>query len=205
MKLTGRGLKWIGAGAALMFVIAGCTAPDAPVDNSQDGEVPTEESAEESSDAVPEEGEVSEASATLQPTEGSTVNGIVRFTQEEDGVLIKADLTGLTPGKHGFHIHENGDCSAADATSAGGHFNPADKDHGAPDVDDRHAGDFGNVEADKDGNATYERLDKVAALNGPDTIVGRAVIVHDGEDDLKTQPTGDAGSRGACGVISADG
>ena len=113
-----------------------------------------------------------------------------------------AELTGLQPGQHGFHIHEFGDCSdVAKAASAGGHFNPTNHQHGAPDASDRHEGDLGNIEADAQGKAHVDITDKVLKLSGNESIIGHAVIVHEKADDLKTQPTGDAGGRLACGVI----
>src|ERR1700680_1646041 len=145
--------------------------------------------------------EVKKAIAVLHPASGSQVMGVVTFTKANDAVQVVADVTGLTPGKHGFHIHEFGDCSATDATSAGGHFNPTHKPHGAPDAAERHAGDLGNIEADASGKAHLEWKDKVMKLTGEDSIVGHAVIVHEKADDLKTQPTGNAGGRVACGVI----
>jgi Cu-Zn family superoxide dismutase len=144
---------------------------------------------------------VTKAVANLSPTKGSSVSGTVTFTKVEGGVKIVADVTGLSPGQHGFHIHEFGDCSAPDATSAGGHFNPHHMLHGAPDAAARHAGDFGNLEADASGKAHYERVDTTISLDGADSIVGHGVIVHEKADDLKTQPTGNAGARVACGVI----
>lgn len=145
------------------------------------------------------------ATAELEPTEGNEVTGTVTFTSVDGGVQIVADLEGLEPGKHGFHIHEKGDCSAPDAGSAGGHFNPEGSPHGAPDnpVVQRHAGDLGNVEADEEGKAHYERTDQVISMEGESSIVGKAVIVHAQSDDLETQPTGGAGPRLACGVIQA--
>jgi Cu-Zn family superoxide dismutase len=98
-------------------------------------------------------------------------------------------------------VHQFGDCSAPDATSAGGHFNPSDHPHGAPDADERHAGDMGNIEANDQGVATLDYVDKVMKLDGPGSIIGHAVIVHEKADDLKSQPTGDAGGRIACGVV----
>ncbi len=136
--------------------------------------------------------------ATLNPTAKSDVKGQVTFTKEGDGVKIVADVTGLKPGKHGFHIHEFGDCSAPDATSAGGHFNPTDDPHAGHDAEKRHMGDMGNIEADATGKAHVELTDKMMNLK---QIVGHAVIVHEKADDLKSQPTGDAGGRVACGVI----
>ncbi len=143
------------------------------------------------------------AAAELKPTEGSTVTGTVTFEEESDGsVHITGKVSGLTPGKHGFHIHAVGDCSAPDGTSAGGHFNPDDTPHGAPDAATHHVGDLGNLEADEQGNAEYHATYNFLTLkDGPHSVIGKAVIVHSGEDDLVTQPTGDAGSRQACGVI----
>ncbi|MEP7072498.1 MAG: superoxide dismutase family protein [Verrucomicrobiota bacterium] len=146
-------------------------------------------------------GDITKAIAVLHPTQGSSVGGTVTFTADGDTVKVVADLTGLTAGKHGFHIHEFGDCSDPKAASAGGHFNPANHQHGAPDATDRHAGDLGNIEADASGKAHLEMTDQMMKLSGADSIVGHAVIVHEKADDLKTQPTGDAGGRLACGVI----
>ena len=137
----------------------------------------------------------------LYPTEGSETSGIVKFTQTPEGIKIVADVNGLTPGKHGFHIHEFGDCSRLDGKSAGGHFNPDDKNHGAPDGSERHVGDLGNLVADEDGKAHYEWIDSHISFTGSNSIIGRAIIVHAGVDDLTSQPTGNAGARLACGVI----
>jgi Cu-Zn family superoxide dismutase len=137
----------------------------------------------------------------LYPTEGNETTGIVKFTQTSEGIKIVADVKGLTSGKHGFHIHEFGDCSRLDGKSAGGHFNPDNKKHGAPDGSERHVGDLGNLEADKDGKAHYERIDNLISFTGLNSIIGMAIIVHAGEDDLTSQPTGNAGARLACGVI----
>jgi Cu-Zn family superoxide dismutase len=145
--------------------------------------------------------EIQKAICVLYPTEGNNVNGIITFKQTTGGVIIKGDIQGLTPGKHGFHIHEYGDCSSIDGSSAGGHFNPMSMQHGAPTDKERHEGDMGNIVADASGNAHIEYIDSVIKLNGPDSIIGRGVVVHKGEDDLKSQPTGNAGPRVACGVI----
>ncbi len=146
-------------------------------------------------------GDATKAIAVLHATAGNAVAGSVTFTSSGDAVKVVADMTGLAPGKHGFHIHEFGDCSDPKATAAGGHFNPAHKQHGAPDASERHAGDLGNIEADASGNAHLELTDSVMKLSGSDSVIGHAVIVHEKADDLKTQPTGDAGGRLACGVI----
>jgi superoxide dismutase, Cu-Zn family len=144
---------------------------------------------------------VTKAIAVVQPLGDSGVKGKVTFTKKKGGVEIMAELSGLEPGEHGFHVHEFGDCSMDSGECAGGHFNPTGAPHGGPDDEERHAGDFGNIKADQSGKATYKRVDKMIKLNGPKSIVGRAVIVHAGRDDLKSQPSGDAGGRIACGVI----
>lgn len=143
------------------------------------------------------------AVAPLQPTKDSKVSGTVTFTKAEGGIKVAAHLSGLAPGMHGFHIHEFGDCSAPDGTSAGGHFNPSAQPHAAPSEAHRHAGDLGNVEAKADGSAELDYLDAAAAFEGANSILGRGVIVHANADDFKTQPTGNAGGRVACGVIGA--
>jgi Cu-Zn family superoxide dismutase len=145
--------------------------------------------------------EVKKAIAVLHPASGSQVMGTVTFTKTDDGVQVVADVTGLTPGKHGFHIHEFGDCSAPDATSAGGHFNPTNDPHAGHDAAKRHEGDLGNIEADSSGKAHLELTDKMMTISGDKSIIGRGLIVHEKADDLTTQPTGNAGGRVACGVI----
>lgn len=141
------------------------------------------------------------ALARLRPTAGNSVQGTVVFIREPEGVRVVGELTGLSPGQHGFHVHEKGDCSAPDATSAGGHFNPTGAPHGAPTDARRHVGDFGNITANEQGVARFERVDKLIKLDGPQSIIGKAVIVHAQADDLKSQPAGNAGPRVACGVI----
>lgn len=144
---------------------------------------------------------VSKAICVLHPTEGHNVYGTVTFSAVEGGIQVVAHIEGLTPGKHGFHIHEYGDCSAPDGTAAGGHFNPTSDPHSAPTAAKRHAGDLGNVTADENGVAHLEWTDPHMTFSGANSIIGRGVIVHAGEDDLSSQPTGNAGGRVACGVI----
>ena len=146
-------------------------------------------------------GEPTKAVAVLHPTKDSNVEGIVTFTKSGDETKIVADIIGLTPGKHGFHIHEFGDCSSPDGKAAGGHFNPTNNPHAGHDVAQRHEGDMGNVEADSSGKAHLELTDNMMMMSGEKSIIGRGVIVHEKADDLKSQPTGDAGGRVACGVI----
>src|SRR3978361_244731 len=114
------------------------------------------------------------AIAVLSPTANSKVSGTVTFTKSGDEVKVVADINGLTPGKHGFHIHEFGDCSAPDATSAGSHFNPTKHQHGAPDASDRHAGDLGNIEADASGKAHLQLTDKAMKRSGDGSSGGDA-------------------------------
>jgi Cu-Zn family superoxide dismutase len=143
------------------------------------------------------------AVANLAPTKGNQVSGTVNFTQKGELVLVEGRVTGLTPGPHGFHIHEKGNCTAPDASSAGGHFNPTGAPHGAPTADARHAGDLGNLEADASGTAVYRTEVRGISLGaGEDSIIGRAVVVHANRDDLTSQPAGNAGGRQACGLIS---
>jgi superoxide dismutase, Cu-Zn family len=145
--------------------------------------------------------EPTKAIAVLHPTKGSNVEGTVTFTRSGDEIKIVADVTGLTPGKHGFHIHEFGDCSSPDGKAAGGHFNPSNNPHAGHDAAQRHEGDMGNLDADSSGKAHLELTDKMMMMSGEKSIIGRGVIVHEKADDLKSQPTGDAGGRLACGVI----
>ena len=146
-------------------------------------------------------GATKKAVAVLHATKGSEVHGTMTFTKIDGGIRVVAELEGLKPGEHGFHIHEFGDCSTPDATSAGGHFNPGGHPHAGPDAEKRHEGDLGNITADAAGKAHYERVDTQLSFDGRDSIIGRSVIVHEKVDDLKSQPTGNAGARIACGVI----
>jgi len=143
------------------------------------------------------------ASATLEPTRGNTTSGTATFTQTGDGVRVVADVSGLKPGQqHGFHIHEAGDCSSGDGMSTKGHFNPTGKPHGRPDAPDHHAGDMPALQADANGRAHLDTVLGVMTVGpGPNSIVGKGLIVHAGSDDYKTQPTGNAGARLACAVI----
>jgi Cu-Zn family superoxide dismutase len=178
-----------------MLAIAGCQQK--PPETTED---PIQEELVVNEDIIA----VNNAICVLHPTEGNDVTGTVTFEQTEGGVKVVAQVEGLTPGKHGFHIHTYGDCSAPDATSAGGHFNPEDEPHGAPSDMQRHVGDLGNIEANEEGIANMEMIDPKLTLSGKNSIVGRAIIVHQGEDDLESQPTGNAGPRVACGVIGID-
>jgi Cu-Zn family superoxide dismutase len=141
------------------------------------------------------------AEANLEEIGGSGVTGTLNFVQEGDTVTITGEVNGLTPGLHGFHVHESGDLSDKEAgMSAGGHFNPTNHPHGHAHDAERHVGDLGNIEANAEGVATINITDTVIRLDGEHPIVGKAMVVHADEDKF-TQPTGDAGGRVAFGVV----
>jgi Cu-Zn family superoxide dismutase len=143
------------------------------------------------------------ATARLESTKGNTTSGTVTFTQQGNKVLVEAKVSGLKPDtEHGFHVHEKGDCSSGDGMSTGGHFNPLNKPHAHFSTSERHAGDLPALRADASGNATLKyEADVITVGSGPTNIIGRGLIVHAQPDDYKTQPTGNAGARLACGVI----
>jgi len=144
------------------------------------------------------------AKAELKATSGNGVSGTLTLTQQSGGVHITGTIAGLTPNStHGFHVHEKGDCSAPDATSAGGHFNPEHHQHGNPASEERHAGDMPNVVSDAKGTAKVDIVATGVTLRSGDAddIVGKAIIVHQKADDYKSQPSGNAGSRIACAII----
>jgi len=145
------------------------------------------------------------ASASLEPTKGSTVRGTAVFTQHGDKVRVTASVSGLRPnGEFGFHIHEVGDCSSGDGMSTKGHFNPYGKPHAHAGAMERHAGDLPSLRSDASGNARVTAdLDVITVSAGPASVIGRGLIVHAQPDDYKTQPTGNAGARSACAVITA--
>jgi len=139
----------------------------------------------------------------------SNVTGTVTFSQSSSSVpvLISGEINGLDPNaKRGFHIHSLGDLTSG-CTSTGSHYNPLQKNHGSPSSNDRHVGDLGNIESDSEGVATFNFTDRVINLSGPFSIIGRAVVVHAGTDDLgkggndESLKTGNAGGRAACGLI----
>ena len=146
-----------------------------------------------------------EAIAEIRPTaaSGSDVAGEAVFVQDGDDIMLIVDIRNASPGLHGVHIHETGDCSAADGTSAGGHWNPTGEDHGRWGSDSFHLGDLGNIPVGMDGTGYIERTTDLWDLGtGSDLdVVGKAVIVHAGEDDFVSQPSGAAGGRIGCGVI----
>jgi superoxide dismutase, Cu-Zn family len=143
---------------------------------------------------------IKEAVAVIAPTKASNSQtaGVITLKQEHGYVLVSGEVSGLTPGKHGFHIHMFGDLRAADGISAGGHYNPDGHPHGGPHSKERHIGDLGNIEADADGVAKVNVKADKADLH---MLLGRSLVVHGKADDLKSQPAGDAGPRVGIGVI----
>ncbi len=143
---------------------------------------------------------IKEAVAVIVPTKASKsdTGGVITLTQEHGYVLVTGEVTGLKPGKHGFHIHMYGDLRAADGTSAGGHYNPDGHPHGGPASKEHHVGDLGNIEADANGVA---KVNVKAEKTNLHHLLGRSIVVHGGVDDLKSQPAGDAGPRVGLGVI----
>lgn len=143
------------------------------------------------------------AIAIIGPTSGSIVTGTATFTQSGDQITILIDIQNATPGLHGVHIHETGDCSAPDGTSAGGHWNPTDVGHGKWGSDEFHLGDLGNITVGEDGTGSFELTTDLWEIGtGSDIdVVGTGLIVHADADDFTSQPSGNAGARIGCGVI----
>lgn len=139
----------------------------------------------------------------LSPTQNNSVCGVATFIRSGSVARVNVNMAGFKPNStHGVHIHESGDCSARDASSAGGHFNPTATEHGAPNSGPHHSGDLGNITADAKGEV-YAGLDAsdIAFGTGQDSIIGRSLIVHADSDDLTSQPAGNSGPRAACGLV----
>jgi len=144
------------------------------------------------------------ATVQLAPTQGHNASGTLALAAEGDSVRVTGSLQGLSPnGEFGFHIHENGDCSAPDASSAGAHFNPANAQHGDPQGAMHHAGDMLNAKSDAQGTATVDAVASGVSLGSgqPNDVRGKAVVLHEKADDYASQPAGNSGARIACGVI----
>ncbi|HWN07425.1 MAG TPA: superoxide dismutase family protein [Steroidobacteraceae bacterium] len=149
---------------------------------------------------------VAKAVAQLAPTQGNTVTGSVTLAQSPDGVRITGSVQGLKPNaEFGFHVHEKGDCSAPDGSSAGDHFNPTQAQHGNPGGGEHHAGDLLNIRSSAEGVAQVDTTAAGTSLLGDQNtdVMGKSVVVHESPDDYTTQPSGNSGKRVACGVIAA--
>lgn len=189
---------------ALCIALGACGAENpAPVETTPTVE-PAAPAEQAPADTAPAQPGPARATVELQPTEGSAVRGTLTFTAENGGVRLSGSIDGLEPGSvRGFHLHEFGDCSAPDAMSAGGHWNPQGHDHGRRSHGVFHAGDMDNLVADATGSAPVDYLLEGLEIGTGSAmdVVGRSVIVHKGTDDYVSQPTGDAGARAACGTI----
>ncbi|WP_407353606.1 superoxide dismutase family protein [Luteimonas sp. R10] len=187
-----------------LLALAACTPSGDPATEAEIAAETAE--SEQTAEPVPEAPMTTAATAqaTLQPTAGNETSGELTFTAEDGAIRISGEVRGLPAGSvHGFHVHETGDCSAPDATSAGGHFSPHGNDHGRVGHGEHHAGDTDNITANAEGVAMVDtRLEGATLGDGAATdIAGKGVIVHADPDDYTSQPTGNAGARLACGVI----
>lgn len=188
--------------------LSACGQQPAPTDTPADPAAPaaTETVPAEPTAPAPDAAAAS-AIAELAPTQGNEVKGNVTFKVVDGHVHVTGQVSGLKPdSEHGFHIHEKGDCSAPDGTSAGGHFNPAQQDHGSVASDPHHGGDMPNIKANAEGVATIDApvSSNVNIGKGDEfDVIGRGLIVHADPDDYTSQPTGNAGARLACAVIKA--
>lgn len=186
---------------ALPLMLSACNAPPAP---PAPPSPPPPPAAPPPPPPPPIQPAVIEASATLAPTEGHAAAGTLTLRVQPDGVHIAGRLDGVPVGTtHGFHVHEIGDCSAPDASSAGPHFNPGGHAHGHPGQGEHHVGDMPNLIADAAGALQVDVTIPGATLRdgGSNDIAGRALVLHAQADDYVTQPAGDSGPRIACGVI----
>jgi Cu-Zn family superoxide dismutase len=138
------------------------------------------------------------AVCVLVPTKGNDVRGTITLNESKSGTEIAGEVRGLTPGKHGFHIHEFGDLRSDDGAAAGAHYDPHGHKHGGLDDKERHVGDLGNITANNSGVANVKLTVRDLKVH---FVVGRSLVVHAKEDDLKTQPSGDSGPRVAVGII----
>ncbi len=167
--------------AAVSIVLAGCEQIEKVVSTSQS----------------------KKASAIINPSSGSEVSGTATFTQTGQNVMVRIEVENVSPGEHGVHIHQYGDCSAPDGTSAGGHWNPTNVAHGKWSEGEFHLGDIGNIMVGEDGTGSIELVTDLWEIGtGTDVdVVGKGIIVHTGPDDFVSQPSGNAGARIGCGVI----
>ena len=191
---------------AMTFALVGCgQSVNEPADTT-DTRTQPENPMPEPADDMAAPGQAPDgAMAQIEPTQGNTASGSIALTAEDGAVRLTGVIQGLKPNSEfGFHIHEKGDCSAPDASSAGGHFNPANADHGHPEGETHHAGDMLNLKSDAQGVAQVDTRAMGATLHSglPTDVLGKAIVVHEGPDDYQSQPSGNSGARIACGVIT---
>lgn len=189
------------ASSLLMMMVSGCACSDnrkPEAGNKKDQSI-----AALGGEVLQKQRVVRKAIVNIKSLPGHQITGRVIFTKVPGGIKVVADVDGLKPGKHGFHVHEFGDCGGKEGAAAGAHFNPTNSRHGGPDSPERHVGDLGNLEADGRGHAHYERVDKLISFEGQNSILERSIMIHADPDDYTTQPTGASGGRIACGIIEA--
>lgn len=176
-------------------------AAEQPGEKPAETAAPAEQKAESFDDVMATLAQTAEATAIVEGPEHKN-KGPVYVLAEDDDVVIMGVLNDLAPGVHAIHIHEVGECSGADFATAGGHFNPGNAPHGAPFDESKHVGDLGNLVTNEQGTTVFGiRLTGVKLDESPESILGKAIVVHESADDFKTQPAGGAGARVACGVI----
>jgi Cu-Zn family superoxide dismutase len=189
------------------FVLTCLAACAAPPDNRETAATPPPAAKSEGEGTVTADA-TKRATARIEPKSGSSLTGTATFTQADGKITVAVDVEGGTPGPHGIHLHEKGDCSAPDAKSAGAHWNPTTEPHGKlHETPQAHSGDLGNIEVGADGKGMLTFSSERWTIGGdPGTdIVGKAIVIHAKADDLKTQPSGDSGDRIGCGVVQSTG
>jgi superoxide dismutase, Cu-Zn family len=207
--MSHRKLAWLFLGSASLLVAA-CggsqeppASPEAPAAQSNNP-LPVDSSTPASAAALPAAGDKGPKTieVSFQAKSNSKISGTATLTEVADGVKVTLALANVPPGEHGAHVHEKGDCSAPDGSSAGGHFNPAGNPHALPTTNPRHLGDLGNITVDQSGKGTLEIVAPGANLkdSDPNSFLGRSIIIHEKKDD-GGQPTGNAGGRIGCAEI----
>jgi superoxide dismutase, Cu-Zn family len=187
--------------SSLLILACACATASSPPASSTAGAPAAAGTVAAAPTAAPAPVTVTVVTATLESRSSSNVTGNARITPGGSGVIVMVDISGATPGDHGVHIHDKGDCSAPDATSAGPHFNPkAAEHHGGLSTPVRHGGDLGNMQVDSNGKGLL--VVQVSDLT-MDQVVGRSILVHAGKDDLQSDPAGNSGARVACGTLKA--
>lgn len=200
-------MKTVLLSSLVAFFLFSCENGTDGADDSKknkDQKVSKKTSEKKSTEEKKPEKESRKLTVVMDAKSDSKAEGRIKLKENEGKVIMNVEMEGLTPGEHAIHIHEKGDCSAADGTSAGGHWNPSDEKHGKWGEHAFHMGDIGNLVADEKGFVSYTFETEKWCLGCEDTtknILGKSFIIHAGADDFESQPSGNAGSRVACGVI----